>query len=254
MEQKLGFQLFTRSKGGVSLTNAGEQLVPYINAVLNSDESFKQAIAELTGLKQGKVKLGCFSSVCTSWVTDIVKEMETNYPGIHIEVYQGTYADVAHWLKTGKIDLGFLSVSSAEDLPIEPLYEDPLLCVVPKGYQKASDGPYMCIDDMKNEVFVSQMESTDADIVRFMKENGLNVRSKFHVVDDLSTVSFVAKGLGICIMPDMVMTDIPYSVDIYPTLPKASRIIGISVKHTDFLSPAAKTLYNYIIQEYKRSK
>ena len=55
MENELGFSVLTRSKAGVSLTNYGEQLLPYVNAVLNCDESLKQEIAELNGLKQGKV-------------------------------------------------------------------------------------------------------------------------------------------------------------------------------------------------------
>ena len=57
MENELGFSVLTRSKAGVSLTNYGEQLLPYVNAVLNCDESLKQEIAELNGLKQGKVKI-----------------------------------------------------------------------------------------------------------------------------------------------------------------------------------------------------
>ena len=65
MENELGFSVLTRSKAGVSLTNYGEQLLPYVTAVLNCDESLKQEIAELNGLKQGKVKIGVFSSVCT---------------------------------------------------------------------------------------------------------------------------------------------------------------------------------------------
>ena len=86
------------------------------------------------------------------------------------------------------MDIGFLSLSSAGDLPIEPLYRDPLLCVVPKDYRKREDTPYMTPDEMKDQVFVSQMETTDADIAIFMKQNGLgNVRMDYHVVDDLST-------------------------------------------------------------------
>ena len=73
---------------------------------------------------------------------------------------------------------------------------------------------------MKDEVFVSQMETTDADIAIFMKQNGLgNVRMDYHVVDDLSTIALVAAGLGICIMPELVMNDIPYAVDRYPMMP-----------------------------------
>lgn len=250
MEKELGFSLFTRNKAGVSLTNYGERLLPYINAVLNTEESLKQVIAGLNGLQQGEVKVGCFSSVCTNWMTDIIRSFREKYPKIHIEIYQGTYADVAYWIKSGIVDVGFLSVSSAGDLPIEPLYRDPLLCVVPKGFQKREDTPYMTPDEMKDQVFVSQMESTDADIVKFMKENGLNVRSDYHVVDDLSTIAMVAAGFGICIMPELVMNDIPYTVDTYPTLPEASRIIGVSALNPGFLAPAAKTLYRYVVEHY----
>lgn len=251
MEQELGFSLFTRNKAGVSLTNYGEHLLPYMNAVLNSDESLKQAIAGLNGLQQGDVKVGCFSSVCTNWMTDIIHSFAKLYPDINLEIYQGTYADVSYWIKSGIVDIGFLSVSSAGDLPIEPLYKDPLLCVVPENFRKRNDSPVMTIDEMKDQVFVSQMETTDADIAIFMKQNGLNVRSNYHVVDDLSTIAMVAAGFGICIMPELVMNDIPYAVKTYPTMPDAYRIIGISALNPNFLAPAVKTLYKHVIEKYK---
>lgn len=252
MEQELGFSLFTRNKAGVALTNYGEHLLPYVNAVLNSDESLQQAIAGLNGLKMGNVKVGCFSSVCTNWMTDIIHSFHQRYPDINIELYQGTYADVSYWIKNGIVDIGFLSLSSAGDLPIEPLYRDPLLCVVPKGYRKREDTPYMTPDEMKDEVFVSQMETTDADIAIFMKQNGLgNVRMDYHVVDDLSTIALVAAGLGICIMPELVMNDIPYAVDRYPMMPEAYRVIDISALNPNFLAPAVKMLYQHVIEKYK---
>ncbi|MDO4555362.1 MAG: LysR family transcriptional regulator [Lachnospiraceae bacterium] len=251
MEQELGFFLLTRKKSGVGLTNYGEQLLPYVNEVLNSEESLKQAISSLNGLQKGKVKVGCFSSVCTNWMTDIIHSFQTAYPDINIEIYQGTYADVAHWLKSGVVDIGFLSSSSASDLPIEPLYQDPLLCVVPKGFVKRNTEDAMTIDEMKDQEFVSQMETTDADIANFLKQNGLNVRSNYHVVDDLSTIAMVAAGFGICIMPQLVMNDIPYSVDTYPTSPPAFREIGVSVRNPNFMAPAVKMLYQHIVEKYK---
>lgn len=254
MEQELGFTIFTRSKSGISLTNYGETLQPYINAVLNSEESLNQAVSKLNGLQQGVVKVGCFSSVCTNWMTDIIGSFQVKYPGISLEVYQGTYADVSHWIKTGIVDMGFLSLSSAEDLPIEPLYRDPLLCVVPKGFPKDRSSKSMTIAEMRDRVFVSQMETTDADIQNFLHENHLNVQSAYHVVDDLSTIAIVSKGFGICIMPEMVMNDIPYSVDCYPTEPEACRIIGISVLNPDFMAPAVQTLYGHIIQKYQEAE
>ena len=94
MEGELGFTVLNRSKNGVTLTNYGEHLLPYVNAVLNSDESLQQAVSEFNGLKRGKVKLGCFSSVCTNWLPDIMRSFQKKYPDIEIEVFQGTYDDV----------------------------------------------------------------------------------------------------------------------------------------------------------------
>ena len=110
----------------------------------------------------------------------------------------------------------------------------------------------MTIAEMQDESFVSQRETTDADITNFFNSNGLNVRSAYHVVDDLSTISMVAEGFGICIMPALVMNDIPYAVKSYPVSPKASRIIGISALVPDLLAPAAKILYRHILTNYKQ--
>lgn len=252
LENELGFSVLNRSKAGVTLTNYGEHLLPYVNAVLNSDESLQQAIAEFNGLKQGKVKVGCFSSVCTNWLPDIMHSFQMEFPKITIEVFQGTYDDVVYWLKNGIVDLGFLSVSSSGDIPIEPLYKDPLLCVVPKGMKRITDNEYMEIGEMRTYQFVTQRESTDADIQNYLKENSLDVQSNYHVVDDLSTIAMVAHGFGICLMPEMVMADIPYEVDCYLVKPEAYRIIGIAAMHPEFMAPAVRTMYNHILNAYRQ--
>lgn len=254
MENELGFSVLNRSKLGVTLTNSGEHLLPYINAVLNSDESLQQAIAEFNGLKQGKVKVGCFSSVCTNWLPDVMHSFQKEYPEITIEVFQGTYDDVAYWLKNGVVDLGFLSVSSAGDIPIEPLYKDPLLCVVPKGKRQGREKETIGIEEMRGHQFVTQRESTDADIQNFLKENSLDIQSNYHVVDDLSTIAMVAHGFGICLMPEMVMNDIPYQVDCYRVEPEAYRIIGIAVMNPGFMAPAVRTMYTHVLAAYQQEE
>ena len=250
MESELGFSVVTRSKAGVKLTNYGEHLLPYVNAVLNSDESLQQVIDEMNGLKTGRVKIGVFSSVCTNWLPDILSSFQEKYEDVTIEVYQGTYDEVAYWIKNGVVDLGFLSVSSAKDIPIEPLYRDPLVCVLPKE-SKLPDTDYVGIEEMRNHQFVTQREGTDADIQNFLKENKLRIQSRYHVVDDLSTVRLVEKGFGICLMPELVMNDIPYDVDTFPIQPEACRIIGIAAMNPNFMAPAVRTLYNHILENYK---
>lgn len=250
LESELGFYVLNRGKNGVTLTNYGERLLPYVNAVLNSDESLQQIIAEFNGLQQGTIKIGCFSSVCTNWMPELMQGFQKMYPEIEIEVFQGTYDDVVYWIKNGIVDLGFLSVSSALDIPIEPLYKDPLLCIVPKGMPISRDGKKVTVEDLRNCQFVTQRESTDADIQNFLKENDLSVESHYHVVDDLSTIAMVANGFGICIMPELVMNDIPYEVDLYELSEEAYRIIGLAVLNKDYMAPAARSFYEFVKSKY----
>lgn len=253
MESELGFSVLTRSKTGITLTNYGEHLLPYVNAVLNSDESLQQVINEMNGLKTGRVKMGVFSSVCTNWLPDLLNTFQKKYEDIKIDIYQGSYDEVYGWLKTGVVDLGFLSVSSARDIPIEPLYKDPLVCVMPKGIKSKNNTEYVDIEEMRRHQFVTQREGTDADIQNFLKENKLRIQSHYHVIDDLSTVKLVEKGFGICLMPQLVMKDITYNVDIFPIKPDAGRIIGIATMNPEFMAPAVRSMYNLIIEKYKIS-
>ncbi len=246
MEKELGFPLFIRNKSGVCLTSYGEELCPYVRAVINSDETLIQQISQINGLEKGSVKLGAFSSVCVNWLPDIVRDFSAIYPHINIEIFQGTYDDVSDWLKSGIIDIGFLSVSSAKELPIVPLYKDRLVCVVPKGFNTLTKG-VITLDDMKGQYFVSQRESCDADIQNFLQKYQLNVISNCHVVDDISTVAMVASGFGICIMPELIMNNIPYPVDVYPIKPEEYRIIGLATSYNNFMAPAVKKMYEFIL-------
>ena len=205
----------------------------------------------MNGLQQGTVKVGAFSSVCTNWMPDIITSFGKMYPAVEIELFQGTYDDVVYWIKNGVVDFGFLSTSSAKDLPIEPFYRDPLLCIVPGDYEKEEAGESMTISEMSRRRFVVQRESTDADIQNYLKQNHLDISTRYHVVDDLATVVMVQAGFGICIMPELVMTDIPYNVRMYPMEPEAARIIGLAVRGPGQMAPAVRTLYKHILDTYR---
>lgn len=124
MESELGFPLFIRSKQGVYLTNYGKELFPYIKNVLNSDEYLHQALAQFNGLQKGVVRVGVFNSACVEWMPSLLKGFEQEYPNVQLDIYQGTYDDVYHWLKDGVVDVGFLSASSVGELANDPIYKD----------------------------------------------------------------------------------------------------------------------------------
>lgn len=249
-EKELGFPLFNRNKNGVTLTNYGENLQPYILTVLNSDAKLQQAISEFNGLTHGSIKIGTFSSVCNSFIPDLVTTFSNLHPNIEIKIYQGTYDDVYNWIKTGVVDLGFLSESSHKDLEITALYKDELLCVGSKSFH-AKHRSYIELEELKNQPFVSQHESTNADIQHLLHKHHLKIHSSCHIVDDLSTIAMVSAGLGICIMPELVMRSIPYDVNTYSFKPSEYRVIGICSLNTDLMAPAVKSLHRHILKYFK---
>ena len=250
MEKELGFPLFVRSKQGVQLTGYGESLRPYILNVLQSEDSLQEAIAQMNGLEKGTVKIGAFNSICTTLLPQLIKSFREQHPSIEIEVYQGTYDDVLKWIKNGTVDLGFLSISSAGGLPIIPLFKDRLVSVMPKG-TNVGGKEFVRMEDLRGKGFVSQRESTDADIQNLLKKYDVEVQSNCHVVDDQSTIAMVESGLGICIMPSLLMSTMRSDADIYPIEPPEYRVIGICTKKEMIISPAVNSMREHIIKTLK---
>lgn len=204
MEKELGFSLFIRNKNGTVLTSNGEAVYPHILDVLNSNEYLLQSVAQLKGLKSGTLKVGCFNSVCTAWMPSIMTAFRKEYPEITVKVYQGTYADVEEWLKNGIIDVGFLSESCTKDFFYTPLYKDQLLCLTPKNFPVANPD-YISVDELENQAFVFQREACDTDVQAFLDKYHISIKTNHHVIDDQSTVALIEAGMGIGIMPEILV-------------------------------------------------
>ena len=245
MEEACGFALFVRGKGGVSLTRSGEALYPFIRQVLSADEALNQTVDELKGVQRGKVKIGAFNSVCMTWLPQIVATYKKKYPGVEIEINQGTYDDVINWVKTGVADIGFLSVNCTRELVVHPLYRDRLMCVVPKGYRTKSPG-YITPEEMRQETFVVQGDATDADTQAFLAKYRISVRATCRVLDDLSTIAMVESGFGICILPSLILERAHGDVDAYPIEPMEYREFGIAVQNPQMMAPAVRQMAEHI--------
>ena len=252
MEEACGFALFVRGKGGVSLTRNGETLYPVIRQILDADEALSQTIGELNGVTRGTVKIGAFNSVCMTWLPHIVTSFKEKYPGVHIEINQGTYDDVIEWIKNGKVDIGFLSTESTRALDVRPLYRDRLMCVAPRGFKTKNPG-YVSIEEMRDQTFVVQGDETDADTQAFLQKNRISIRTSCRVVDDLSTIAMVESGFGICILPSLILERAHGDVDTYPIEPAVYREFGIAVQNPEMIAPAVRQMMAHI-EEYAKER
>lgn len=246
-EKQIGFQLFNRTKNGITMTESGASLYPSVLHLLNGEETLQQSIDQLKGLEKGTAKIGIFNSTCTNWMPDILERFGTCYPGIKIDIYEGSYEDVVYWIKTGIVDFGFLSTSCAPELPVEPLYHDPLICIVPKDFKTKTPG-FITIEEMKNQQFVIQREGSDSDVQVLFEKYGLHFHSNCHVLDDTSIMAMVECGRGISVMPTLTAKGLEGDLQVLHILPEECRVIGLSALNKKMLSPASKQLYQFICQ------
>jgi DNA-binding transcriptional LysR family regulator len=248
LESEIGFSLFIRNKNGVKLTNAGEQILPYLQQVVKSNDNFLQKISEMKGLNEGAVKIGCVNTVCLAWIPGILKKFSEEFPQIDIEVYQGSYDDVMEWTRSGVIDIGIVSDLVHESLPFTPLFTEPLVCVTPKNYMDPSIKSVKP-EDLKNQPFVIQQDSCDKDVTTFLDKYALSIRANCHILDDQSCLAMVECGAGVSIVPKMLAEYANKNVDIFPLSPEQTRTLGITCLNEDFLSPAANEMIS-VIREY----
>ena len=247
MEAELGFTLFNRGKNGVTMTSYGASLYPSIRAVLNSDEALQQSIARLNGLEKGKVKLGAFNSVCAGLLPQILKSFMASFPQIEVEVYQGTYDDVKEWLRTGQVDIAFLSSTCREEFSLTELFREPLLCIVPQDWPEPQDG-VMTPALMNGQSFVVQCDATDAEMRQFLKKYKIGTERRCHVIDDQSNIAMVEAGLGISIMPQMLLRDCKAAVKVYPIEPEEYRVVGLAVQRPASMAPAVEQMFHHIVE------
>ncbi len=252
-ENQVGFRLFNRTRNGVTLTDNGRELYPAVLNLLRGADSLQQSIENINGLKTGNVKVGIFNSVCTNWMPEIFSRFDGMYPGIRVDLYEGSYDDVIAWIKNGSVDFGFLSTSCTTELNVEGLYEDPLICIVPDGFETKEDG-YITIDEMKDQQFVIQREGSDADVQMLFKKYGLKFHTSCHLLDDTSIMTMIACGRGISVMPTLTAKGLEGGLRILKLKPAEHRVIGLSALDKSMLSPAAKELYKCICEFAKGLK
>ncbi len=245
MEKELGFALFIRNKNGTVLTSNGEAIYPHIKEILNSNEYLLQSVAQLKGLKSGEIKVGCFNSVCTAWMPDIMTEFRKIFPEITVSVFQGTYDDVETWLKTGTIDVGFVSKSRAKDFYYTEIYKDQLLIVTPKNFI-TKNKHCISVDELDKQAFVFQREACDTDVKIFLEKYHISIRTTHHVIDDQSTIALIEAGMGIGIMPEILVKKMSSNINSYPINPAEYRTICLATTHPHKLSPAVDQFIQFV--------
>ncbi|MGM9928498.1 MAG: LysR family transcriptional regulator [Bacillus sp. (in: firmicutes)] len=238
LEGEWGFPLIKRERSGIRLTANGERMIKHIRKVLKEYEQLQQEVAAINGLEIGTIRIGTFTTVSSQWLPGIIKQFQEEYPFVEIKLMEGeTYEEIEQWLLDGSIDFGFSTVPSSPSLDFIPLKKDKMCCVVPINHH-FGDKSCLSLEDIKEERFIMPKWGNDNHIIQSLKKKMLQV--KFEISDDQAILSMVRHGLGISILPEMVMLNLRKSdIRLIDLEGDSYRTIGIATPSLKKLSPAA---------------
>ncbi len=245
LEKEWGMILLERSKSGVRLTSDGTQILPYVRKILNDYHMLEGHIGQMKGLETGIVRIGTFSSVAIHWLPNIFAELQKGYPGIAYEMLLGDYSEVEQWIEEGRVDCGFLRLPTLPDFDTLLLKQDEYKVVLPVGHPLAAREK-IAIEDIQGLPFMLLEHGGKTEVSDLLERNHVQPDVRFTTWEDFAIMAMVEKGLGISILPDMILRRIPYQVEIRSLQEPYYRPIGLALKDREQVTPATKKFMEYL--------
>lgn len=246
VEDELELPLLKRTRAGARLTPDGEKLMPHIRELLRQEELLHQAAVRLRTLVSGKVRIGTFTSVATHWLPAMMMRFQQEYPQVDFRLFNGDYHDVDTWISDGSVDVAFIALPTKHKCRCIPLYEDALMAVLPKGHPLAAQDACR-VEDVAREPFITLLEASNHDARRALSAVGKKPSIRFETKDDYAAIAMVRQGLGVSIMPSLLLRGNNEGVEIRPIDPPASRTIALAVP-SETPGPAAARFAEFTAQ------
>ncbi|MED4351454.1 LysR family transcriptional regulator [Schinkia azotoformans] len=252
LEDDVGFLLLSRNRSGVKLTENGEMILKTVSEILKWNEHLEQQVAAIHGIELGTIHIGTFTSVSVNWLPGIIKDFQHDYPNISVNFIEGDYREIEDWIADGKIDCGFLSLPTRDTFDVIPLAKDQMLVLLPIDHPLSTKS-VLSLADIMEEPFIMQRKGGDDDINRVIEGTPFKPKIKYTVADDYAIMAMVEKGLGISILPELVLRGQQRKIRLIGLKEPKYRSLGIAVNSMKHVSPATKRFLDYV-QKYPELK
>jgi DNA-binding transcriptional LysR family regulator len=143
LERQVGLQLVERTRRGVRPTEAGRLLVDHADVVVRQLARAEEELAELRGLRRGRVRLGSFFAALGRLSTELATDLGERHPELVIEDALVDRRAAFAGLAAGRLDVALVAELEDEpdpappELEVVPLFRDPPRVLLPAGHRLA---------------------------------------------------------------------------------------------------------------------
>ncbi|MYM19789.1 LysR family transcriptional regulator [Brevibacterium sp. 5221] len=253
LERELGARLFDRAHGRIALTAAGEALLPTARRMLADAQAVRRDLDELAGLRRGRVRLGATPTLCVSLAAEALGRFHRAHPGIELELMEKGSRELIGALGAGDLDLALITRTLepaarmprldlravlGEDLVVVCGADFPLL---PRGAVTLAQ--LAALPQVQFHHGYDLREATDAAFAAA----GLSPAVVVEGAEMDAVLRFVERGLGVAVVPAMVLVDRPQLTSVPLVEPSLSRTVSLATRAGIRPSRAAQALERAIL-------
>lgn len=209
LERELGVRLFDRTTHRVTLTGAGEALLPAARRTLAAAEETRDLAATVRGVLRGTLRVGLMQSFTFVDVPGLLGRFRSQHPDVEIQVRPaaGGAAALLDELRQGGLDIAFIAiVDPPAGVTAIPLGSEDLVLtgtpeLLPPGRGAVTLAPL--VDQTFVDFPIGWGVRTVVD--RAFAAAGLDRRVTIEVADVGTCLQLLRAGLGIALLPPSLL-------------------------------------------------
>ncbi|EHG0871054.1 LysR family transcriptional regulator [Listeria monocytogenes] len=252
LEEELGVHLFDRVGRNMQLTSVGQDFLKQAAIALNELQKAEALVTEYTDPAKGTVRVGLPNSLSTKVLPSVISTFREKYPQITYQFMEGTNEELTEMLLSGVLDMTFLSPApeSSEQIEAIRFFDEKLKLIVPKTHPLAENFT-VSLKELASEKFVLYPEDFDLYkiVTKAANKKGFEPQIAFQSRDFYTIQGLVGAGLGISILPEMILDGAIFKETKSIALrdKELRRSVGIITTKKRNLSPSENLFRSFII-------
>jgi DNA-binding transcriptional LysR family regulator len=252
LEGTLGAPLFERIRGDVTLTVAGETLLPLARRMVSDADAARDAVQEIVGLRRGSVRLGATPSLCSSLVPRVLRAYRSAHPGIELHVAESGSADLIADLLGHTLDLALIvrpEQGADPALQAVPILRESLVVASVATGPPPTVSRHVTLPELEHTPLVMFRPGYDLREVTLdaCRRAGFTPRFAVEGGEMDAVLAFVEAGLGVALVPSMVLANRPRLRATPLAAPGMQRTVALAQRRRTVLPHAAAALRDTLL-------
>jgi len=228
VESELGVTLIIRDKRkGLILTDVGNRILVHFREILNGVEKVEQEVAMEKGHEVGTIRIGSFPSASAYFLPKMINIFREKYPNLELVLYEGTLKEVEELLLSRVIDVGIVILPNKE-MEIVPLTKGEMVVVL-RDDHPLCEKEAITISDLEGEPIILFKGGYEPPIIDMFKQAGVPLRVEYAVSTVTTSLNMIQEGLGLAILAELSLTNLPPNVKTRELAPQVWREIALAV-------------------------